>query len=313
MEKFKLSYKDIADSCGVNVRTLKTWERDGLFETNRNDENNYRDPNCIDIGSIFTTAFLKRIKMTSRTIKKLAKSTISDQIAIYSSKAQELTEYIAELKHSVKVLENQSQMLQTAKDYIDKPFAEVDPPFNKIILADFFDKRSLSILAHFPNNAVSYHHYVFLSNAELPKYEQYKKMPKTIYDDLSANQFYHLIGNHLNHAGACLITNPDDNSIVPFWQKNNSAKYFLCVEKVKVYEQSGFGKYPFNPDKNVDWLKEALKRNYKVNYTLTQFVTDAVEEIDGKQHECTYFNHYLECEPIDDAEKKYIMKNLYNE
>lgn len=148
------SYKNIHEVAGLYnlpVSTLHYWEKEGLFETERNQENGYRLFSLADILNVWEIVLYRDMHIPIREIRELIHDDIDAIENCYDQQEQALREQLARTQEILTRLEEQKEMVQMIRRLKAHPLKESVPDIG-FCCRDPFDLSSIQASLQDPHN-----------------------------------------------------------------------------------------------------------------------------------------------------------------
>lgn len=142
---------EVASLYNLPVSTLHYWEKEGLFATERNQENGYRLFSLADILNVWEIVFYRDMHIPIREIRELIHDDIDAIEACYDQQEQVLQKQLRRTQKILSRLEEQKEMVLIIRRLKEHPFRESVPDI-AYCCRDTFDLSSIQASLEDPHN-----------------------------------------------------------------------------------------------------------------------------------------------------------------
>lgn len=139
---FYKNIHEVATLYKLPVSTLHYWEKEGLFETQRNQENQYRLFSLADIMNVWEIVFYREMHIPVKEIRKLIHDDIDAIENCYDEQEKTLQEQLRRTQEILARLERQKEMIRRIRSLRESPLRESVPDI-AFCCRDPFDLSSI--------------------------------------------------------------------------------------------------------------------------------------------------------------------------
>ena len=140
------SIKEAAQLLDVAPSTLRYWEDIGLIRSERSREGNYRQYSLRALFEASDVAFLRKIGVSVKTIKKSRSYSLTDMVDVLDTTKVALEDRINALHAILKRLNHQRKLSEHALELFDRGISPAKPAAIRLIQYDPSSQRQLKTL-----------------------------------------------------------------------------------------------------------------------------------------------------------------------